>query len=177
MAATIDRTDLIAHLADLRARRPSLALQAARGDAGARQQLATIDADIVAAERDVEVLALADQEARRLAAVQVERAATAERARLEGEYVRAEAARTSALADVEANIGALVESARRADAAGAELDRLAAQLGRPSPAGQHGVRLGVVRRLNGAVWAEIGWVGMVPGGGTTEPLVNDGGAS
>jgi len=45
MATTIDRSDLVTRVADLRARRPSLALRAARGDDAARRELAAIDAD------------------------------------------------------------------------------------------------------------------------------------
>ena len=173
MAATIDRSDLTARLAELRARRPSLALQAARGDAGARQQLADVDADIRACEQDLEVLALAEQEAGRLAAVDREAAAAEERRRLEAEYAAQEAARTTAYRRIEGALDELIAHARTAEAAAIELDRLAGALGRaPAVMLRWQTRQAIERRLGSLLWSRLGWAGQLPGG-FAEPLVVD----
>jgi len=170
MATTISAPDLTARLADLRAKRPGLALQAARGDAGARQQLAAVDADIAAAERDLEVLALAEQEAGRIAAVEREAAAAEERRRLEAEYAAAMEARTVAYRKIEDTLDELTAHARMADAAALELDRLAGALGRaPAAPLRWQTQQAIARRLGILAWQRLGWPGPLPVG-PDEPL-------
>ena len=177
MATTNDRTDLVARVATLRAARPALALQTARSDAGARDELARVDAAISEAERDLDILILAGQETARLAVVQAERDAGEERRRLEHAYVEAERARTAAFRRVEATLTELGGHALAAEAAAREMDRLAAPLGRaPIAAWQSQARSGIKGRIATYFWSVLGWVGPMPSG-HWEPLVDDDGGA
>lgn len=177
-ATTIDRHDLTDRLAELRASRAALALRAARGDAGARAELATVDADIRTCEADLEVLALATEESRRLAAVAAEQDAAEERRRLEAAYVRADADRTAAYRRIEDTLTELGRHSLAAEAAATELDRLGVVLGRsPAYAWQWQARQRIKGRVLGLFWTTLGWPGQMPTG-LADPLVpDDGGAA
>jgi len=177
MATTIDRSDLVTRVADLRARRPSLALRAARGDDAARRELAAIDADARAYETDLELLALAGAEERRLAVAQAERDAAEERRRLEVAFAEREAELTGAYRAIEATIAAFVAQAKAAEVVAVELDRLDVALGRPARACRIRARQGVVGRVADAVWSRIGWPFMLPAMPTAPLVDDDGGAS
>ncbi len=177
MVKTIDRSDLVTQLADLRARRPSLALRAARGDDDARRELAAVDADARAYESDIQLLALAGAEERRLAVAQAERDAADQRRDLERAYAEAEQARAAAFRRVEATLTELGGHALAAEAAAREMDRLAAPLGRaPIAAWQSQARSGIKGRVATYFWSVVGWVGPMPSG-HWEPLVDDDGGA
>ena len=177
MATTIDRSDLVTRLADLRARRPGLALRAARGDDAARRELAAIDADVHGYERDIELLALAGAEERRLAVVQAERNVAEERRRLEVSFAEREAELTVAYREIEATIAAFVAQAKAAEVVAVELDRLDGALGLPARACRIRARRGIVGRVADAVWSRIGWPFMLPAMPTAPLVDDDGGAS
>ena len=176
-AAALDRTDLVARLATLRAARPGLALRAARGDDDARDDLARVDAAISEAERDFDILILAGQETARLAVAQAERDAAEERRRLEAAFAAAEMARTAAYRRIEDSLAELGRHALAAEAAARELDRLAVPLGRaPIAAWQSQARSGIKGRISTYFWSVLGWVGPMPSG-HWEPLVDDDGGA
>jgi len=177
MATTNDRTDLVARVATLRAARPALALQTARSDAGARDELARVDAAISEAERDLDILILAGQETARLAVVQAERDAAEERRRLEVSFAEREAELTVAYREIEATIAAFVAQAKAAEVVAVELDRLDVALGRPARACRIRARQGIVGRVADAVWSRIGWPFMLPAMPTAPLVDDDGGAS
>ncbi len=176
MALAIDRSDLVARVATLRAARPGLAVRAARGDDDARRELAAIDADVHGYERDLDVLALAGAEERRLAAVQRERDAAEERRRLEATYARAEQDRTTAYRHVEETLDQLVGHVRAAVDAARDLDRLGPALGHyPMTAPSYGTAGQLAARIVGRLGADGGLRGLVQPVDGSRPLV--GGAS
>jgi len=171
MATTIDRSDLVTRLAGLRARRPGLALRAARGDDDARRELAAVDADVHGYESDIELLALAGAEERRLAAVQAERDAAEERRRLEATYAQAEQDRTVAYRHVERVLDELVGHVRAAMAAARELDRLGPALKHhPMTAPSYGTAGLLAARIVGRLGADGGLRGVVPPVDGSRPL-------
>ena len=177
MALAIDQDTIVSRLSDLRARRPALALRAARGDDDARRELAAVDADARAYESDIELLALAGAEERRLATVQAARDAAEERARLEVAFAEREAEVTGAYREIEATIAAFVAQAKAAEVVAVELDRLDVALGRPARACRIRARQGIVGRVADAVWSRIGWPFMLPAMPTAPLVDDDGGAS
>jgi len=175
-AAALDRTDLVARLATLRAARPGLALRAARGDDDARDDLARVDAAISEAERDFDILILAGQETARLAVAQAERDAAEERRRLEAAFAAAEMARTAAYVRVEETLDELIGHVRDAMAAARELDTLGSALGqRPATAPTYATAGQVAARIVGRLGADAGLRGVVPPVDGSRPLT--GGAS
>ncbi len=176
MALAIDRDTIVGHLAELRARRPSLALRAARGDDDARRELAAVDADARAYEFDIQLLALAGAEERRLAVAQAERDAAEQRRRLEATYARAEQDRTTAYRHVEETLDELVGHVRDAMAAARALDTLGSALGqRPATSTTHGTAGLLAARIVGRLGADGGLRGVVPPVDGSRPLA--GGAS
>jgi len=172
MALAIDQDTIISRLAELRARRPSLALRAARGDDGARRELAAVDADARAYETDLEVLALADQETRRLAVAEQEAAIAEERRRLEMAYTQAEAARAAAYERVERVLDELVAHVRAAMDAARDLDRLGAAMGRrPMTSWAHATAGQLAARIVGRLGGDGGLRGLVPPVDGSRPLV------
>ena len=176
MALAIDQDTIISRLAELRARRPSLALRAARGDDGARRELAAVDADARAYETDLEVLALADQETRRLAVAEQEAAIAEERRRLEMAYTQAEAARAAAYVRVERVLDELVAHVRAAVDAARDLDRRGAAMGhRPMTSCAYATAGQLAARIVGRLGGDGGLRGLVQPVDGSRPLV--GGAS
>ena len=176
MAKTIDRSDLVARVATLRAARPALALQAARGDAVARRDLDQLDGDVMSAERDLDILAAATQETRRLARVQAERDAAEERRELEAAFAAAETARTAAYVRVERTLGELLGHVQAAVDAARDLDRLGAAMGRrPMTSWAYATAGQLAARIVGRLGADGGLRGVVPPVDGSRPLA--GGAS
>ena len=171
MALAIDQDTIISRLAELRARRPSLALRAARGDDGARRELAAVDADARAYETDLEVLALADQETRRLAVAEQEAAIAEEQRRLEATYARAEQDRTPAYRHVEETVDELVGHVRDAMAAARELDTIGSALGHhPMTSWAYATAGQLAARIVGRLGADGGLRGLVPPVDGSRPL-------
>ncbi len=163
MATTIEQDTIVGRLADLRARRPGLALRAARGDDDARRELAAVDADIHGYQADIELLALAGVEERRLDAVQRERDAAEERRRLEATYAQAEQDRTAAYRHVERALDELVGHVRAAMDAARALDRLGPALGHhPMTAPSYGTAGQLAARIVGRLGGDAGLRGVVP---------------
>jgi len=163
MALVIDRSNLVTRLADLRARRPGLALRAARGDDAARRELAAVDADVHGYESDMQMLALAGAEERRLAAVQAERDAAEERRELEATYAQAEQDRTAAYRHVERALDELLGHVRAVMDAARALDTLGSALGHhPMTAPSHGTAGQLAARIVGRLGADGGLRGVVP---------------
>jgi len=172
MALAIDQDTIVSRLADLRARRPSLALRAARGDDDARRELAAVDADARAYESDIELLVLADQETRRLAVAEQEAAIADERRRLELAYTQAEAARTAAYRHVEETLDELVGHVRAAMDAARELDRLGPSLGhQPMTSPTYATAGALATRIVGRLGADAGLRGLVQPVDGSRPLV------
>jgi hypothetical protein len=149
-------------LADLRARRPALALAAARGGLATSTELDALEAAIATAERELERLTLAEREAAREAEVDRQRAAADERRRLESEYQAAVARRQDAYRAYEEAVGLLVDRIESATTAGSELDRLANQLGRPLAANWE-TRLDLIEYLLTRLWVPFGQALPAPG--------------
>ena len=163
MAKTIDRSDLVARLATLRAARPALALEAARGDAVARRELAAVDADIHGYQADIEMLALAGAEERRLAVARAERDAADRRRDLEAAFAAAETARTAAYVRVERTLDELLGHVQAAVDAARDLDRLGAAMGHhPMTSWAYATAGLLAARIVGRLGADAGLRGVVP---------------
>ena len=117
----------------------------------------------MSAERDLDILAAATQETRRLARVQAERDAADRRRELEAAFAAAETARTAAYVRVERTLDELLGYVRAAVDAARDLDRLGAALGHdPMTSPSRGTAGLLAARIVGRLGADGGLRGVVP---------------
>jgi len=121
-------------LAELRDRRPGMALEALQGSEAARRELAEISERMAALEAELDAAMLAESEVERLARDAAEAATVAAREQQEAESVRLDELRHAQLANLQRSATKLGQEAAEVLATDAAFGDLSRALGRPTRA-------------------------------------------
>lgn len=151
-------------------RRPTLALESARGSAAATAALDQLDADDDRLRRELVRLQTAEQEERRQQQA-ADAVADQHRSRhLEAAVAEQEAVRRAAFGRIDRLVDQLIDEARVAVSAAGEIERLYSELQRPAPmtSARWVTARRIAGRVVGAFWLD--WPGVLPPG-SQEPLV------